>query len=302
MTNRDDLQAAGATVDQAIASITGMPVGTSHADAGAALGSSWDADVAAAKPPRPITVYGSSVGDSAAATKALVQPKRMRTYNQAMLSACKALGITEYHHSEKSNLAALAAQNAAEVKLVRDWFAAVPVGDVTIGHETDNDTPFSTTPGSANHNASKTYQAAWTVFLAIIADLNTSRDPAHQLRPVDVTTGVLYRKGVPEWWIVPTSPVHGIDVYDPHNYDLIYNKLSALGYTDWTIPETGWSADRTATPAPDATYLARIKADVAKWAAYPHPPQSVYWNNNYGSEFTQRPQTASYIASLCALG
>lgn len=306
MTYHDQLTALGAEVDSKIAAITRQPVTHGHANEGSTVGTRWDADLAAAKPPVAKTVYGVSCGDNVANTVALVHPKRVRCYNQGQLAAVKAAGVHEQHHSEKPNLQALANRDAGVMGALRTQMAAVEAGRVTVGHETDNNTPFSKTSGSPNHLASQVYQKAWVVFLEIIAGINASRDAAHKLITVDITTGILYRNGVPEWWIVEKAAEHGVDIYDPNNFDLCYNKLVALGHTNWSLPETGYQAGTTLTDTgkrpTDAEMLARQKADVAKWASYAHPPRTAFIFNNNDSQFQDRPQTAAYIASLCAQG
>lgn len=309
MTYKDQLHALGVEVDGKIAATTQQPAGTAHTGEGDTLGASWDAAVAAAKPPTPpptTTLYGVSCGDNVANTVNLVHPKRMRCYNQSQLAACKQAGVHEFHHSEKPNLTALGNRDTGTINTLRTQMQAVEAGDATIGHETDNDTPFSKTANSTNQNAAKVYQKAWVVFLEIIAGINSSRDAAHKLTTVDVTTGVLYRQGVPEWWIVQGAACHGVDVYDPNNFDLVYNKLSSLGYTNWSLPETGFQAGSAMTDAgkraSDDEMLARQQADVAKWASYPHPPQKAFIFNNNDSQFQDRPKDAAYIASLCAQG
>jgi len=310
MTYQDQLHALGTEVDTKIASITQQTATTAHTAEGDQLGAAWDAAIAAAKPPTPpptaTTLYGVSCGDNVANTIALVHPKRMRCYNQGQLASVKSGGVHEQHHSEKPNLTALANRDTGTMNTLRTQFAAVEAGQATIGHETDNDTAFSKTTGSPNHNASKVYQAAWTVFLEIIAGINAGRDAAHKLVTVDVTTGFLYRQGVPEWWIVEGAAVHGIDIYDPNNFDLVYNKLQSLGYVNWCLPETGYQAGHALTDTgkrpTDDQMLARQQADVKKWASYAHPPRWAYIFNNNDSQFQDRPKTAAYISSLCAQG
>jgi len=309
MTYHDQLLALGDEVDSKIASVTTNPKTTAHADEGGALGLQWDQAVAAAKPPAPPptkTLYGVSCGDNVANTVNLVHPKRMRCYNQSQLAACKSAGVHEFHHSEKPNLTALGNRDTGTMNTLRTQMLAVEAGRVTVGHETDNDTAFSKSNGSPNQQASVVYQKAWTVFLEIVAGINAARDAAHKLITVDVTTGVLYRNGVPEWWIVQGAAEHGIDIYDPHNFQLVYDKLQSLGYSNWSLPETGYQAGTTMTTSntrpTDDQMLARQQSDVKWWSGLAHPPKSVFIFNNNDSQFQDRPKTAAYISSLCAQG
>lgn len=293
MTYADELAELGAEVDTKIASITGQPVGHGHEDAAVALGTAFDADLAAAKPPFRIEFGISYPG----------YPEfdgRIRTYEGGVPTsfagsqAGHVKGRT-LHASMKAAPGTLKSSASTRAATLA-WLKGVPDdSDVTNQHEPEN-------PSKGNDPVK--YLADQPVFLDLVDEANIGR--AKPLHPIQVfmayslDPAVRSVRNIAGKWLCtdPRFKVIGFDAYRTAVLQLAHDFAVAHGL-DWIIPEYGFAVVGGTKPD-DHTYAVRIAGDVKLLRAMPHPPLRILlWDQGIDA-LDGDPEATALWAALIA--
>lgn len=230
-------------------------------------------------------IFGSSFGTNPSWTITNLAPRIIRTYNASQLALVpKGVRVID---SEKPNLAALRAGGAAAIQALVTRFSSIedlPGQYVTIWHEGDKD-------GLVTAD----YQGAWTVFQTrVLPALNAGR--VNPIKTMAIVTGTALSRGNIAAYLVPEADAWGVDIYSPANIAPNAAWIKGNGNKPYAIPEMGYVAGGTPTDGSDTQKLARLKADVAAYAALPNPPFAELEFNNNGSLLGPTPLEAASTA------
>lgn len=224
MTNQSDLQLLGDEVDTTIASITKNPKTAVHGTEGSALGSVWDAALAAAKPPVTKTLVGSSPGDPGITyVEQTVGPLPIsRAFNVAQAAALPVGTRICFSQDSVSRGYELAVPNpaaaiAAEVALLRKTLKDTTVPHYRVwGHEED-----------IHGNDLNRLRLVYKNGEIAIAEVNADRPANAQIMSCSASTGMPYGSTAYQAW--DFGQVLGMDNYSRSHWAQMLQHGKDLG-------------------------------------------------------------------------
>ncbi len=306
-TYADTLKAAGQIADATIASITQQPALTVHADAGFALGTQWDKDVAAAQPPLPPppppsskTIMGSAKGAWSSISVMCgvlgIKPGNIvRAFNQTDAKAVPA-GVSCLFSDDGGlgrgyDLDGATTGSAGYTKWL-GTLKAVFRDDAPhfwcCGHEED-------IHGSDAVRLGRVYDGMQVV----LAQFNAGRK--YPVRTAVVTTGMPYddstANGYKKWGL-KSADVICMDNYSRKHWTTIDAFAKSLG-KPWGIGENGVQAGSPATALSDTAILTAMQSDFAQ--ALGKALFFCYWPNSHQNLVTPgAPKSVAFLKQTIA--